>query len=90
MRILCYGSLNIDMIFTVPHFVEAGETLSSSSMTRSAGGKGANQAAALAKAGCETYMAGKVGKDGQFLVDILDDFSVDCSNVMVTDNPSAR
>lgn len=90
MRILCYGSLNIDMIFTVPHFVEAGETLSSSSMTRSAGGKGANQAAALAKAGCETYMAGKVGKDGQFLVDILDDFSVDCSNVMVTDNPSGQ
>ena len=90
MRILCYGSLNIDMVFKVPHFVEAGETLSSSSMTRSAGGKGANQAAALAKAGCETYMAGKVGRDGRFLVDILEGFSVDCANVLVTDNPSGQ
>ena len=90
MRILCYGSLNIDMVFKVPHFVEAGETLSSSSMTRSAGGKGANQAAALAKAGCETYMAGKVGRDGRFLVDILEGFSVNCANVLVTDNPSGQ
>ena len=90
MKILCYGSLNIDMIFSVPHFVQAGETLSSSSLKKSAGGKGANQAAALAKAGCETYMAGKVGEDGRFLVDVLKSYSVDCSNVIITDNPSGQ
>ena len=90
MKVLCFGSLNIDMTFSVPHFVQAGETLASFSLTRNAGGKGANQAAALAKAGCETYMAGKVGKDGMFLVETLEDFSVDCSNVVITDNPSGQ
>ena len=90
MKILCYGSLNIDMIFSVPHFVQAGETLSSSSLKKSAGGKGANQAAALAKAGCDTYMAGKVGEDGRFLVEVLESYSVDCSNVVITGNPSGQ
>ena len=90
MKVLCFGSLNIDMTFTVPHFVQAGETLSSFSMTKNAGGKGANQAAALAKAGCQTYMAGKAGEDGRFIVDILHDYGVDCTNVIVTDNPSGQ
>lgn len=90
MKVLCLGSLNIDMTFSVPHFVKAGETISSSSMRRSAGGKGANQAASLAKAGCEVYMAGKVGKDGMFLVDELNGFGVDCRYVIVTDNPSGQ
>ena len=47
MKILNYGSVNIDMVFTVPHFVRDGETLASSSLMKNAGGKGANQSAAL-------------------------------------------
>ncbi len=90
MKVLCYGSMNIDMVFSVPHFVKAGETLSSFSMTKNAGGKGANQAGALAKAGCNTYMAGKVGKDGLFLVDGLKEAGIDCSHVIITDNPSGQ
>ena len=90
MKILCYGSLNIDMIFSVPHFVQAGETISSFSMRKSAGGKGANQASAIAKAGCDTYMAGKVGKDGRFLLEILEGYGVDCDLVRITDNPSGQ
>ena len=90
MKVLCFGSLNIDMTFAVPHFVRAGETLSSLSMTKAAGGKGANQAAALAKAGCETYMAGKTGRDASFIIDALNDYHADCSNIIVTDNPSGQ
>ena len=51
MKILVYGSLNIDLVFSVDHIVQPGETLSSYALEKSAGGKGANQAAALAKAG---------------------------------------
>lgn len=90
MKVLCYGSLNIDHVYRVPHFVEAGETLSSSSLEVNPGGKGANQAAALAKAGCETYMAGKLGSDGLMLKDTLESYGVDCSHVVITDNPSGH
>ena len=60
MRFLNYGSVNIDLIFMVDHIVKGGETLQSTSLTKSAGGKGANQSAALAKAGAEVFHAGKV------------------------------
>ncbi len=90
MKILNYGSLNIDLIFSVPHIVREGETISSQSMVRSAGGKGANQSAALAKAGCETYHAGKIGHDGLFLKELLDSYGVDTRYITVTDNPSGQ
>lgn len=90
MKVLCYGSLNIDYVYEVPHFVEAGETLSSTSLEKNPGGKGANQAAALSKAGCSTYMAGKIGSDGLFLIDTLTSYGVNCSFVKVTDNPSGH
>ncbi|MGH0053172.1 MAG: ribokinase [Sphaerochaetaceae bacterium] len=79
MRFLNYGSINIDLIFTVDHIVKGGETLQSTSLTRSAGGKGANQSAALAKAGAEVFHAGKIGEDGLFLLDLLERYGVDTS-----------
>ena len=53
-HILSYGSLNLDLVYQVPHFVQAGETLSSTSRTVHCGGKGLNQSVALARAGVET------------------------------------
>ncbi|GHV85616.1 ribokinase [Spirochaetia bacterium] len=82
MKILVYGSLNIDLIFSLDHIVTPGETISSTSMVRSAGGKGANQAAALAKAGMSVYMAGKIGQDGQFLLDLLRSYGVNTGRVV--------
>ena len=84
MKILFYSSVNIDMVFHVDHIVAPGETQSSSSVVVGAGGKGANQAAALAKAlhgsDCATvYLAGKCGDDGQFVLDKLSGFGVDVS-----------
>jgi ribokinase len=76
MKFLVFGSLNIDLIFSVDHIVAPGETINSSAMERSAGGKGANQAAALVKAGMEVYMAGKIGRDGDFLLDLLHSYGV--------------
>ena len=83
MKILVYGSLNIDLIFSVEHIAQPGETISSGSLEKSAGGKGANQAAALAKAGMEVYMAGKVGADGRFLLELLESYGANTGKVAV-------
>ena len=80
MKILVFGSLNIDLIFSVDHIARPGETIGSAALIKSAGGKGANQAAALAKAGMEVCMAGKIGEDGEFLLRLLRSYGVntDC------------
>ncbi|GHV58000.1 ribokinase [Spirochaetia bacterium] len=76
-----FGSLNIDLIFSVDHIVRPGETISSSALEKSAGGKGANQAASLAKAGMDVYMAGKIGGDGKFLLELLESYGVHTDHV---------
>ncbi len=90
MKFLNYGSINIDLVFTVDHVVEPGETLSSSSFFRGAGGKGANQSAALAKAGAQVMHAGKIGSDGQFLVDILSGYGVDTSLIRLYEGATGQ
>ncbi|MFQ7242173.1 ribokinase [Agathobaculum sp.] len=71
MKVLCFGSLNIDYTYRVDHFVGKGETLAAESLQVFSGGKGLNQAIALAHAGAETWMAGAVGEDGRFLLEEL-------------------
>lgn len=71
MRILSFGSLNIDYVYSVDHFVSKGETLSAKTLNVFIGGKGLNQSVALSRAGIVTYHAGAVGTDGQFLLDAL-------------------
>ena len=81
-RILSYGSLNLDLVYQVPHFVQAGETLSSASRTVHCGGKGLNQSIAIAKAGGTVYHAGVVGEDGAILMDTLAKHGVEARSVM--------
>lgn len=76
MKILNFGSINIDIVYTVPHIVLPGETISSQEIQQFAGGKGANQSVALAKAGAEIWHAGKIGEDGNWLIDKLKSFGV--------------
>lgn len=90
MKVLNYGSLNIDFVYNVPHIVRPGETLSSTSMKRSAGGKGANQSAAMAKAGLDVYHAGKIGADGLWLSDLLAGYGVDISFIRQYDGPTGH
>lgn len=90
MKVLVFGSLNIDLIFSVDHIVCPGETISSSSLVKSAGGKGANQAAALAKAGMSVYMAGKIGQDGTFLLSLLQSYGVNTSQVARYDGATGQ
>ena len=71
MKILNFGSLNIDYVYSVDHFVRAGETISSALLEQFCGGKGLNQSVAFARAGAETYHAGCIGPEGKMLVDML-------------------
>lgn len=71
MRFLNFGSLNIDYVYQVDHFVKPGETIQSSGFCRACGGKGLNQSIALARAGASVWHAGMVGEEGTFLVDEL-------------------
>jgi ribokinase len=90
MKILVFGSLNIDLVFSVDHIVRPGETISSSALEKSAGGKGANQAASLAKAGMPAYMAGKIGRDGEFLVDLLRSYGVNTDHVVLYEGATGQ
>ena len=87
MKILNFGSLNIDLVYRVPHIVRPGETISSASFQTFAGGKGANQSAALARAGAPVYHAGKAGKDGAWLVKKLRGLGVDTRFTRVVNAP---
>ncbi|MBO5051560.1 MAG: ribokinase [Clostridia bacterium] len=90
MRILNYGSLNIDETYAVPHFVQAGETLAPTAFARNTGGKGLNQSVALSRAGAKVYHAGCIGADGEFLTDFLTAAGVDCRFVRRVDTPTGR
>ena len=59
MKVLNFGSLNIDYTYQVDHFVRAGETMSSESLQVFSGGKGLNQSIALSKAGADVWHAVK-------------------------------
>jgi len=62
-KVLVLGSINIDFVSFVSRYPQPGETLVSNDFGIFQGGKGANQAFALAKLDVPTSMLGKVGKD---------------------------
>lgn len=80
---LNFGSLNIDLVYGVDHFVQPGETISSNSLEVFNGGKGFNQSIALSRAGMKVYHAGMVGEDGEELLLALKNEGIDVSNVRV-------
>ena len=77
MRVLNFGSLNIDLVYAVPHIAAPGETVSSSKLEVFCGGKGLNQSVALSRAGVSVYHAGMIGPDGAMLLDFCRENGVD-------------
>ena len=91
MKVLNFGSLNLDYVYDVDHFVREGETISSTDMNIFCGGKGLNQSVALAKAGVKVYHAGAVGSaDGSMLLEALSEVGVDISYVKRYDMSSGH
>ena len=76
MKILNFGSLNLDYVYGVNRFVKPGETMSAKTHSVNTGGKGLNQSVALARAGVNVYHAGCYGKGGEMLVRFLEENGV--------------
>ena len=83
VKILNFGSLNIDHVYHVDKFVTPGETKLTKNLTKFAGGKGNNQSIALAKAGAQVYHAGAIGADGQFLLDNLTKENINIDHIAI-------
>lgn len=62
MRIYIVGSLNMDLVIAAPYIPRGGETVEGDSFMTNPGGKGANQAVAVAKLGGDAHMVGCVGR----------------------------
>ncbi len=85
--ILCFGSINLDLIFPLPVLPQRGQTVLGRAMRVEPGGKGANQAAAAARDGARVLFAGAVGADvfaDQALVH-LREAGVELSRVVAAD-----
>lgn len=82
MKTLNFGSLNIDYVYSLNHFVQKGETITSDKLNVFAGGKGLNQSIALSRAGGNVYHAGAIGADGVFLEEVLNEAGVDTRFLM--------
>jgi len=90
MRILNFGSLNIDYVYRVDTFLKPGETKAAKSRSVFAGGKGLNQSLAMARAGLSVFHAGKIGEEGGFLVDTLQKGKVDTSLIEHSSVPTGH
>jgi ribokinase len=91
MTVVVFGSINMDLVARTPRLPVAGETLSGHSFATIPGGKGANQAVAVARLGIPTQMIGRVGADrfGQELLDSLKASGVGCDRIMIDQSTSS-
>lgn len=83
-RLLNFGSINIDYVYQVSHFLRAGETLEASQREIFMGGKGLNQTIAAIRSGLTVSHAGVLGTDGQFLFDFIEKAGVDTAHLKIT------
>lgn len=90
MKIVVFGSLNIDKTYSLEDFVRPGQTISAAKMEQFCGGKGFNQAIALRRAGNEVYFAGAVGQDGGMLLNSLDRNGIDRRFVKQTEGATGH
>ena len=84
MKLVNFGSLNIDKVYRIPRFVRPGETILADGYQCFAGGKGLNQSIAAARAGVQVLHAGAVGLDGEMLLRTLADNGVDVSHILTS------
>lgn len=92
MKILNFGSLNIDYVYNVDHILVGGETLSAFDRNIYPGGKGLNQSVSFARAGADVWHAGAIGeKDGEILKEILEKNNINLSYLnILSDAPSGH
>lgn len=90
MAIVNFGSVNIDHVYRVAHFVRPGETLATEAYARLAGGKGCNQSIALAHAGATVRHAGRIGADGDWIRRRLAAAGVNVTPLLTDETPTGH
>ena len=90
MKLLNFGSCNIDYVYQLDHIVAAGETEASRELKIFPGGKGLNQSIAVSRAGIEIYHAGAIGKDGDMLLNLLKENGVNVKFLKILDEKTGH
>jgi ribokinase len=88
--LLVFGSINVDLLFKLETLPRPGETVLCPGYELAAGGKGANQAAAAARAGAAVRMVGQVGDDsfGHFARQAMAAAGVDGTGIAISRRPT--
>lgn len=88
MAITVVGSINIDIVALTDNYPLRGETIFGKKIEYFTGGKGANQATAVAKLGKNVNMIGAVGDDfyGKKLIESLKEANVNTSHIKKSKN----
>lgn len=90
MKIINFGSLNIDKVYSVENFADPGQTIFAKNYAVNPGGKGLNQSVACARAGAKVIHAGIIGNDGLFLKELLKSAGVSTKHLLISDEPSGH
>lgn len=87
-KVTIVGSLNMDLVVTAERHPKIGETLTGEKFTTLCGGKGANQAVAAARLGCDVTFIGRVGNDtfGIEMIENLKNEGVNVDNIEIIDD----
>ncbi len=90
MKILVFGSLNIDHNYQLDHIVKEKETTFANEYSVASGGKGLNASIAISKSGQHVYLAGNIGNDAKVLSDTLEKYNVDTTYLNQIDQPNGH
>ena len=90
MKVLNFGSLNLDYTYQVETILVPGETQASKGRQTFCGGKGLNQSIALAKAGIPVYHAGMIGEEGDVLLETCRENGVNTQFIRKIEGPSGH
>ncbi|MVB10191.1 Ribokinase [Caprobacter fermentans] len=90
MKKLVLGSLNIDRTYRVTDLVKPMETIAANKYESYCGGKGFNQAVALARAGSEVFFAGIIGSDGDMFWDALHSDAIKTDLMRKSESPNGH
>lgn len=88
--LVVFGSINLDLIFSLPSLPRPGETVLGPGYAVAPGGKGANQAVAAARDGARTVLVGRVGRDAfaDEALKIARTTALDLAHVLPCDRPT--
>ncbi|WP_274422442.1 ribokinase [Blautia sp. XA-2221] len=90
MKVLNFGSLNLDYVYQVESILIPGETQASKDRKIFCGGKGLNQSIALAKAGISVFHAGMIGEEGDILLETCRKNGVNTDFIRKIQEPSGH